>query len=95
MPHFSDQDGKSTTASAVDDVHYPPVTAEAHEAPEEPALPGESEIAERAYHKWLEKGRPEGTHEGDWLEAERELHDAALSRRLTQIAHEKGGSVQE
>jgi len=27
-------------------------------------------------------------------ERERELHDAALSRRLTQITHEKAGSVQ-
>jgi hypothetical protein len=58
------------------------------------ALPTHEEIAERAYHLWIERGSKEGSDELDWLEAERELHDAALSRRLMEIAHKKGGSVQ-
>jgi Protein of unknown function (DUF2934) len=30
-------------------------------------------IAQRAYQKWCERGRPEGSAERDWLEAEAEL----------------------
>jgi hypothetical protein len=30
-------------------------------------------IAMRAYEKWCQRGRPQGTQEQDWLEAEREL----------------------
>jgi hypothetical protein len=30
-------------------------------------------IAMRAYDKWVKRGRPQGTHVQDWLEAEREL----------------------
>jgi hypothetical protein len=94
MSHFGDQDGKSRTASAVDEEHYPSITKKDHEPPEPSALPTEAEIADRAYHLWIERGYLEGSDEQNWLEAERELRDAALSRRLTQINHEKGGSVQ-
>jgi hypothetical protein len=31
-------------------------------------------IAMRAYEKWCQRGRPNGSHLQDWLEAERELH---------------------
>jgi hypothetical protein len=94
MSHFGDQDGKSKTASAVDGVHYPSVGKKDHEPPEPFALPTEAEIAERAYQRWIEHGCRPGSDQQNWLEAERELQNAALSRRLTQIAHEKGGSVQ-
>jgi hypothetical protein len=30
-------------------------------------------IAMRAYERWVKKGRPQGTHVQDWLEAEAEL----------------------
>lgn len=30
-------------------------------------------IAMRAYEKWVKKGRPQGTHVQDWVEAEAEL----------------------
>ena len=30
-------------------------------------------IAMRAYEKWVKKGRPHGSHEQDWVEAETEL----------------------
>jgi hypothetical protein len=30
-------------------------------------------IAMRAYEKWCKRGRPQGTHVQDWLEAETEL----------------------
>jgi hypothetical protein len=94
MAQFGDRDGKSKTASAVDEEHYPPISKKDHQPPDPSSLPTEAEIAERAYVIWLERGCQEGTHEQNWLEAERELHDAALSRRLTEIAHQKGGSVQ-
>jgi hypothetical protein len=57
-------------------------------------LPTHNEIAERAHERWLQRGCPSGSNEEDWLEAERELYDAALSRRLTEISSQKGGSVQ-
>jgi sigma-B regulation protein RsbU (phosphoserine phosphatase) len=34
------------------------------------------EIAVRAYLRWIRKGRPQGTHLQDWLEAEAELRQA-------------------
>jgi hypothetical protein len=33
----------------------------------------QEKIAQRAYEKWLKRGRPEGTEMLDWLEAENEL----------------------
>ncbi len=33
----------------------------------------ESEIASRAYERWQHRGRPDGSAEEDWLEAEREV----------------------
>jgi hypothetical protein len=53
-----------------------------------------ADIAERAHQIWTKKGHPPNSAEADWLEAERELHDALLSRRLTQLSDEKSGSVQ-
>ncbi|MFH1783303.1 MAG: DUF2934 domain-containing protein [bacterium] len=31
------------------------------------------EIQERAYYIWVHKGRPENTHDDNWIEAEAEL----------------------
>lgn len=39
-------------------------------------------IAMRAYEKWVKKGRPHGSHEQDWIDAETELK-AELSRGTT------------
>ncbi len=33
----------------------------------------ESEIASRAYERWQHRGRPDGSAEEDWFEAEREV----------------------
>jgi hypothetical protein len=57
-------------------------------------LPTHEQIAERAHALWIERGCPEGSAEAHWLEAERELHDAVVSRRLLEIVDAKGGSVQ-
>jgi hypothetical protein len=38
-------------------------------------------IAERAYHLWIERGRPHGSQERDWLEAERQLAPASPENR--------------
>ena len=35
-------------------------------------------VAMRAYEKWCQRGRPQGTHVQDWLEAERELQAEAM-----------------
>jgi len=94
MAHFGDQDGKSRTASAVDEKHYPPLEKKDHEPPEPSYVPTHAEIAERAHQLWLDQGCPTGTDENNWIQAERELRDSMLSRRLTEMSHEKGGSVQ-
>jgi hypothetical protein len=39
-------------------------------------------IAMRAYEKWCKRGRPNGTHQQDWFEAEAELR-AEMSRMGT------------
>jgi hypothetical protein len=35
--------------------------------------PTHEEICKRAYEKWCKRGRPDGYHLQDWLEAEAEL----------------------
>ncbi len=45
-----------------------------HERPEERPAETPHEQTERlAYHYWEERGRPEGTPNEDWFQAEREL----------------------
>jgi hypothetical protein len=85
MSHFADQKGSE---------QHPSIGKKEHETSDMSTLPSAEEIGERAYHLWWERGCQEGTAEQNWLEAERELQDAALSRRWTQIAQDKGGSVQ-
>jgi hypothetical protein len=82
MSFFNHSKSKTT---ATDGEHMAPLNGE---------LPTHDEIAERAHQRWLQNGCPNGSQEKDWLEAERELHDAALSRRLTEMNYQKGGSVQ-
>lgn len=43
-------------------------------------------IAMRAYEKWVKKGRPHGTNEQDWLEAETELK-AEIARGASNPSH--------
>ena len=40
-------------------------------------------IRHRAHEKWLQRGRPEGSPEQDWLEAERELEVEAARAALS------------
>jgi hypothetical protein len=42
----------------------------------------QEKIAQRAYEKWIKRGRPQGTEVQDWLEAENELK-AELTRGKT------------
>jgi hypothetical protein len=58
------------------------------------AIPTAAEIGERAHQIWLQQGCPANAAEENWLQAERELHDALMSARLAEISREKGGSVQ-
>jgi len=39
--------------------------------------PAEADIATRAYLRWLERGRPEGSPQEDWYRAEAELKELA------------------
>lgn len=44
----------------------------------------QEKIAMRAYEKWCQRGRPQGTHVQDWLEAERELSAEAAKTQQGQ-----------
>jgi hypothetical protein len=46
-------------------------------APAAPAQPTREEIARLAEKFWMERGRPEGSPELDWLRAEQELKTAS------------------
>jgi hypothetical protein len=69
---LTDRDGKSKTASAVDAEHYP----EQNEVASPYQSPAAHEIALRAHELWVRRGRPEGSSEADWFEAERELKES-------------------
>lgn len=43
-------------------------------------------IAQRAYEKWIKRGRPHGSDVVDWIEAENELR----SEMMRTSAHPKG-----
>jgi|HubBroStandDraft_6_1064221.scaffolds.fasta_scaffold759164_2 hypothetical protein len=94
MKYNTDHDGKSKTASAADQEHYP----EQHEVKNSDFLgPGHlthDEIAARAHELWHARGRQNGSAEQDWLEAEAELRANRESRNVLQSTANKGGSVQ-
>jgi hypothetical protein len=67
--YTSDQDGKSKTASAADQEHYP----EQNEVEEPDSFPAQDRVAARAFALWHARGCPHGSAERDWLQAEAEL----------------------
>ncbi len=44
-------------------------------------------VAQRAYEKWVARGRPVGTSTQDWLEAEAELRAEYLNQRAERPPH--------
>lgn len=93
MQEFSDHDGKSKTASAVDAASYP----EQNETPshtEVERAPTHAEIARRAYELWLEQGSPENAAERNWIEATQQLQSGGDTQNQLHDIHEKAGSVQ-
>jgi Protein of unknown function (DUF2934) len=84
-----DRDGKSKTASAVDADHYPDGDSKAAHA--EANSPAQVDIEKLAFHLWEQRGRPAGSHEDDWLEAERQLREA---QGQSKVAADQAGSVQ-
>ena len=77
MKYVTDRDGKSKTASAVDQEHYPEQNEVANpESGEFP--PTHEEIALRAFELWRARGCPEGSPEIDWLQAEKELLERSI-----------------
>jgi Protein of unknown function (DUF2934) len=51
------------------------------------------EIERRAYHSWEGRGRPFGSPEVDWYEAERELAAAEPEGVLVKLAREVGSAL--
>ena len=87
MKYPSDRDGKSTTASAVDQAHYPEQHEVENFGSEADALPSRDQIAAKAFELWQARGCPQGSAERDWLDAEAELQlQAASSDRVQNIA---------
>jgi hypothetical protein len=50
-------------------------------------------IAQRAYEKWVKRGRPNGSNEQDWLEAEAELK-VEIARGAGSLSQPTGGLSQ-
>ena len=92
MSRIVDHDGKSKTSSAADHSHYPDPTETPVDEQTEP--PSHAEIAALAHRLWVEQGRPTGSAEQNWFEAESELKTAAGSRTLVHKLHKHAGSVQ-
>lgn len=94
MPYTSDHDGKSKTASAVNHNHYPEQDEVTNQLWDLNDLSTHDQIAERAYELWIARGRPEGSAELDWLQAEEELRAAMESGAAIRPTARRGGSVQ-
>jgi hypothetical protein len=47
--------------------------------------PSESEIAQRAYQRWIERGCPSGDGREDWFAAEAELRATQTRRHRTPL----------
>ncbi len=98
MQHIGDRDGKSKTSSAVDAEHYPDSNGQQEEGErqlrERDSAFSHSEVAALAYKIWQQSGRPAGSHEQDWLEAERQLAEARHNRTDAQTMAAQAGSVQ-
>jgi DUF2934 family protein len=73
MKYSSDRDGKSKTASAVDQKHYPEQDEAETPRSNMNGRPTHEQIAERAFQLWNARGCPDGSAEQDWLRAEAEL----------------------
>jgi hypothetical protein len=58
----------------------PPLTQPAN-TPQATLSP--EKIAQRAYEKWIKRGRPQGTEMQDWLEAENELKSEMVRSKIT------------
>ena len=94
MGQFSDHDGKSKTASAVDATHYPN-PAEPPDLPAPPAAPTESVIEAKARELWMAHGTDSNFEIEAWRQqAEEELDSLAQSRAGLGLVYEKAGSVQ-
>jgi len=95
MNYTTDHDGKSKTASAADQNHYP----EQHEVDRVDFVhgnghPPHDQIASRAYELWCERGCPDGSPDQDWLRAEVEIEASNASQAVMRSTAAKGGSVQ-
>jgi len=90
--YTSDRDGKSKTASGVDQEHYP----EYHEAEKGHGHEHTNHelIAKRAHELWCARGCPYGSSEQDWLQAEAELRAGFSSVEPAQGIMPPDGSVQ-
>ena len=80
MKYTTDQDGKSKTASAVDQDHYPEQHEVENQHEEAEPFLTHDQVSARARELWKARGFPHGSPEEDWLRAEEELRSASGRR---------------
>ncbi len=90
MGRQTNRDGNSGTASAVDELDYPEQYEVDSRFSQEDL---QSEIAHRAHELWIERGCRYGSHEQDWLDAEREVRAKKASMSTRKI-DDVSGAVQ-
>ena len=94
MGYATDHDGKSKTASAVDQEHYPEQN-ETDDFERDPnSMPQHNQIAALAYQLWLDRGCPHGSPEDDWHRAEAKLRTRDQGQEPARNPVGRGGSVQ-
>lgn len=91
---MSDHDGKSKTASAVDQKHYPEQNEVSNPRWNLRNFPTHRQIEQRAHELWKARGCPRGSPEVDWFRAEEELRAAIKSANAIEGTARRGGSVQ-
>jgi hypothetical protein len=95
MKYHTDKDGKSKTASAVHTKHYPEQhEAVPHDHPNHDHRPTREQIEARAFELWTARGRPIGTPDLDWLQAESDLEKEAAAHAPLHGVQKETGSVQ-
>jgi len=90
----TDRDGKSKTASAVDNRRYPEQNETASQDGAQQAGPSYDQIAQKAHELWEKRGCPDGSADQDWADAEQELRAAMVSKKATNMKVPNSGSVQ-
>ena len=56
-------------------------------------IPSDEQIRSLAYSLWEKRGKPMGTPEADWLEAENELKGGGVDDPMSRVARQVGSAL--